>query len=63
MKKIAVVGLGIIGGSICAALTKAGYVVEDVIVDNVSVGAVTEYEFVNIRGDHTITAIFAEIAE
>ena len=42
---------------------KAGYVVEDVIVDNVSVGAVTEYEFVNIRGDHTITAIFAEIAE
>lgn len=28
MKKIAVVGLGIIGGSICAALTKAGYVVD-----------------------------------
>ena len=28
MKKIAVVGLGIIGGSICAALTNAGYMVD-----------------------------------
>ena len=28
MKKIAVIGLGIIGGSICAALTKAGYIVD-----------------------------------
>ncbi len=28
MKKIAVVGLGIIGGSICGALTKAGYCVD-----------------------------------
>lgn len=28
MKKIAVVGLGIIGGSICAALTKAGYKID-----------------------------------
>ena len=28
MKKIAVIGLGIIGGSICAALTKAGYEVD-----------------------------------
>ncbi len=28
MKKIAVVGLGIIGGSICASLTKAGYAVD-----------------------------------
>ena len=28
MKKIAVVGMGIIGGSICGALTKAGYVVD-----------------------------------
>lgn len=27
MKKIAVIGLGIIGGSICAALSKAGYIV------------------------------------
>ncbi len=28
MKKIVVIGLGIIGGSICAALTKAGYTVD-----------------------------------
>ena len=28
MKKIAVIGLGIIGGSICGALTKAGYIVD-----------------------------------
>ena len=28
MKRIAVVGIGIIGGSICASLTKAGYVVD-----------------------------------
>jgi 3-hydroxyisobutyrate dehydrogenase-like beta-hydroxyacid dehydrogenase len=28
MKKIAVVGMGIIGGSICGALTKAGYLVD-----------------------------------
>lgn len=30
MNKIAVIGLGIIGGSICAALTKAGYLVDGV---------------------------------
>lgn len=28
MKKIAIIGLGIIGGSLCAALTKAGYAVD-----------------------------------
>ena len=28
MKKIAVIGLGIIGGSMCGALTKAGYIVD-----------------------------------
>ena len=30
MKKIAVIGLGIIGGSICASLTKAGYIVHGI---------------------------------
>lgn len=35
-----------------------GYVVEDVYVDGVSVGAVNEYEFVNIREKHTITASY-----
>ena len=38
MKKIAVIGLGIIGGSICASLTKAGFAVDgtDLKVENVS---------------------------
>ncbi len=38
MKKIAVIGLGIIGGSICAALTKAGYVVDgaDICQENLA---------------------------
>ncbi len=38
-KKIAVVGLGIIGGSICAALTKAGYAIDgsDVNEENVRI--------------------------
>ena len=33
MKKIAVIGLGIIGGSLCASLTKAGYTVDGVDLD------------------------------
>lgn len=33
-----------------------GYEVADVLVDGVSLGAVTEYEFVNIKEKHTITA-------
>ncbi len=33
MKKTAVIGLGIIGGSICAALTKAGYAVDGMDID------------------------------
>ena len=38
MKKIAVIGLGIIGGSLCAALSKAGFAVEgtDLNADNVA---------------------------
>ncbi len=38
MEKIAVVGLGIIGGSICASLTKAGYIVDgaDIRKENVA---------------------------
>jgi ethanolamine ammonia-lyase large subunit len=37
----------------------AGYHVADVLVDGVSVGAVTSYAFSNITGDHTIAASFA----
>ena len=38
-----------------------GYMIEDVIVDGVSVGAVDVYNFDNVSEAHTITAIFAEI--
>ncbi|MBQ7912265.1 MAG: prephenate dehydrogenase/arogenate dehydrogenase family protein [Clostridia bacterium] len=38
MKKIAIIGLGIIGGSICAALTKAGYAVDGADIDETVVG-------------------------
>lgn len=37
MKKTAVIGLGIIGGSICASLTKAGYLVDGVDLNEKSV--------------------------
>lgn len=37
MKKTAVIGLGIIGGSICAALTKAGYSVDGTDLDKSAV--------------------------
>ena len=45
MKKIAVIGLGIIGGSICAALTKAGYIVDgcDLNADSVEYALQKEY--------------------
>jgi hypothetical protein len=37
----------------------AGYIVADVKVDGVSVGAVTSYKFANVTANHTIKAIFA----
>jgi hypothetical protein len=36
----------------------SGYHVADVLVDEVSVGAVATYDFTNVTGDHTISAIF-----
>ncbi len=38
-----------------------GYVIADVIVDGESIGAVSVYKFDNVRKDHEIIAIFAEI--
>ena len=38
----------------------SGYVISDVIVDDVSVGAVSQYTFENILKNHTISAIFAK---
>ncbi len=45
MKKIAVMGLGIIGGSICGALTKAGYAVDgkDIRRENIDYAAKKGY--------------------
>jgi hypothetical protein len=37
-----------------------GYVIEDVLVDGDSVGAVDKYTFENVREKHTIEAVFAE---
>ena len=36
----------------------SGYVIEDVLVDDVSQGTVSSYTFVNVTEDHTITASF-----
>ncbi len=49
MKKIAVVGLGIIGGSICAALTKAGYSVDGRDISEKSLAYAMEKGY--IRGE------------
>ncbi|MBR2903710.1 MAG: prephenate dehydrogenase/arogenate dehydrogenase family protein [Clostridia bacterium] len=46
MKKIAVIGLGIIGGSICGALTKAGYEVHGNDLDNFSVAVALEKGYI-----------------
>ncbi|MGB9594676.1 MAG: InlB B-repeat-containing protein, partial [Candidatus Poribacteria bacterium] len=39
----------------------AGYAIQDVVVDGVSVGAVNSYTFANVTGEHTISATFAPI--
>jgi len=38
--------------------TKDGYVINDVLADGKSVGAVTSYTFNNVSENHTITAVF-----
>lgn len=42
---------------------KEGYKIKDVKVDGESVGAVSEYTFVNVNKSHTIKAYFEEIEE
>jgi len=37
---------------------ETGYLIQDVLVDNKSVGRVSEYSFTNITGDHTISVLF-----
>jgi alpha-tubulin suppressor-like RCC1 family protein len=43
----------------CAITPAAGYHIVDVLVDGVSIGAVTSYSFTNVTADHTISASFA----
>ena len=48
------------GGSLtCSINADPGYHVADVLVDGLSVGARTSYEFTNVQADHTISASFA----
>ena len=39
-----------------------GFIIEDVYVDNISVGAVSSYTFTNIRSNHSILASFRQVA-
>lgn len=50
MKKIAVVGLGIIGGSICAALTKAGFEVDGFDSNQQSVDFALQAGYISSQG-------------
>ena len=40
-----------------------GYVIADVLLDGESIGAVESYDFVQLKKDHTIEAIFEKAAE
>jgi hypothetical protein len=52
------------GASKSFTMTPAdGYVVEDVKVDNVSVGARTTYAFTNVSANHTISVTFKAVVE
>ncbi len=51
MKKIAVIGLGIIGGSICGALTKAGYTVDGFGRSDTSVEFALQAGYIHAKGN------------
>ncbi|MBO4301767.1 PQQ-binding-like beta-propeller repeat protein, partial [Methanosarcinaceae archaeon] len=49
------------GGSVTFMITPdEGCHIKDVLVDNVSVGAVSEYSFSNVDSDHVISAVFGK---
>jgi len=51
-----------LGGSLSYQITPdSGYKITDVLVDGVSVGAQTLYEFSGVKADHTITASFEKV--
>ena len=43
-------------------MPNAGYAISDVIVDGISVGALSSYTFTNVESDHTISASFSIIS-
>jgi hypothetical protein len=49
------------GGSTFTITPNTGYVISNVLVDNVSVGAVPSYSFTNVTSAHTISATFSVI--
>lgn len=51
MKKIAVIGMGIIGGSICGALTEAGYLVDGFSRSEESVRYALEKGYIRAKGE------------
>ena len=52
-----------LGGSQTYTITaNSFYSIADVMIDGVSVGAVTSYTFTNVTGDHTISATFSPLA-
>lgn len=52
MKKIAVIGLGIIGGSICGALTKAGYTVDGFGRSEASIDFALQAGYIRKKGEN-----------
>jgi predicted ester cyclase len=46
------------GSAVFSIIPDAGYKVTDVLVDGVSVGAVTTYQFTSVQADHTLSATF-----
>ena len=46
------------GSQTFAIISSSGYHIEDVLVDGVSVGAVSGWTFSNVQGNHTIQAVF-----
>ena len=51
MKKIAVIGLGIIGGSICASLTKAGFTVDGTDLNESNVSYAIKNGYIQARAE------------
>ena len=51
------------GGKKYTVTPKTGYEIKDVLIDGVSAGPLTEYEFINIKANRKIEAIFTVNAE